>query len=96
MKKAITVRDLYDLSRGHADLYKSWMREKGYLSEVFTDEDACMSLGQMFEFLSDNLKEGANILEMPSIKEGRITQHELCDFLWEAIKRVLEIKSSKK
>lgn len=68
----------------------------GIEDNLYAEVLPLLSIGQMLEFLSDNLIEGANIFDMPSIRAGRITQHELCDFLWEAVKSILEIKSSKK
>lgn len=63
-----------------------WAKRKGYTNDY---ENACLSIGQMIEFLDQN---NSTIIEFVLDDYRQIMWRrdvELCDSLWEACKEVL-------
>lgn len=88
MKQHITVDQLDELDSNQTGKLSKWAYSKNY------HENLLLSIGQMIEFLSDNFRHEINVFDMPSIRKGRVSQHELCDFLWESVKAVFAAKEN--
>lgn len=90
MKQHITVEQLDELTAEQTVTLFNWGMTKGYLNK---DEVFLPSIGQMIEFLGNDW---ATTFIVPITKywdDGAkfdITNDNLCDVLWQAVKEVLE------
>jgi len=98
MKQHITIKQLYELNDKAGKRLLKWCSKNasglfgGYVTTKL-GMFPILSIGQMIEFLGDNLKCVEEFSTNPTVVlyGGRIFEKkELCDALWEAVKKILE------
>ena len=100
MKQNITSKQFESLNSQARIKLQEWCEKHGYHDIVenkkegvaFGEVFILISIGQMIEFLGDSWHKGAFICTGDEVF-GRcdgFTNETLCDYLWEAVKEVLE------
>lgn len=82
MKKHISYADYSSLSDSACEIYFKWMVDKDYMTSITSKGvtgNFLMTINQMKEFLGKDWKE-----------DGKYTDEQLCDALWQAVKNKLE------
>ncbi len=94
MKQHITIQQFNETSEKGKRVIRKWWYSKGYQYNDFDAdgneiEDPLMSIGQMIEFLGEDWVDYVFV----AMKDGSILfnfQGELCDALYEVVKKVAE------
>jgi len=101
MKQNITVTQLQELSDTARDKLTFYLESTGTLHGDYRDNDFCehVNIGQMIEFLDDHKRFytiGKSIIRNEFVlSQGDGVEYidiELCDVLFEAVKKLLEEK----
>lgn len=85
MKQHITIEQLKELSHPAMDRLSDWMHENGYKDEGWAK---FLTIGRMIEFIDDNLTTDTATLIL-LFERCDNDWENLCDALWEEVKKLL-------